>query len=96
MRNTEVYHSSSVYEELITEYLTIRGGSAPIQDVFSHIEQEMSSLFFEDDLVELPSGVLRWRKQVNSAREVMRRKGLITGVPRKTWELVSGKRLAGC
>lgn len=89
MRNTEVYHSLSVYEDLITEYLTLRGGSAPIEDVFTYIEQKMSPLFFEDDLVELPSGVIRWRKQVNSAREVMRRKGLIMGIPRETWELVS-------
>lgn len=88
-----VFHATEVFRRMIFTYLLERGGEAPIEDVKQWIERTISPYLTESDQEELvEAGIPRWEKQIHSARRIMYKNGLMTGIPRKTWALTDKGR----
>lgn len=87
----ELYHETDVYRRLIFAYLLERGGGAAIADVKQWIKHKINPYLTEADW-ETVGGIPRWEKQIHSARHIMSKAGLLTGIPRKTWDLTDRGR----
>jgi hypothetical protein len=76
------------YARWIISSLSFLGGSADAQTVISNIQKTFKHQLTEKDLETLPSGEMRWVKNVNWARYDMVKGGLLNeNAPYGIWEL---------
>lgn len=79
----------------ILETLVELGGSAPIGEVLSRVEQKMKDVLNEYDREPLPSGPrsVRWRNTAQWCRNTLVREGLMKGdSPYGVWEISGAGR----
>ena len=91
VEGVELYHETDVFRRLIFAYLSERGSGAAVEDVKQWIKHKISPYLTETDW-ETVGGIPRWEKQIHSARRIMYMDGLLTGIPRKTWDLTDKGR----
>lgn len=89
----ELYHETDVFRRLIFAYLLECGDGAAIEDVKQWIAYKINPYLTEADQEPVDNGrKRRWEKQIDSAARIVRKAGLLTGIPRKTWELTEKGR----
>ena len=85
--NTTFSESTQRYGKWIIGSLKSLGGQARSRDVLDSIEKLFRDEFSEDERQPLKSGTPRWVKNVNAARGIMVKRGLLKKTKYGIWEL---------